>query len=68
MFAAQDGRCGICRAELVGPHVDHLHGTKIVRGILCQSCNLMLGHARDDMDILFAAIGYLRATRLRVVV
>ena len=38
----QDGRCGICNStnKLV---IDHDHTTMIVRGLLCQSCNLALG-------------------------
>lgn len=30
------------------------------RGVLCRSCNLLLGHAKDQEQILEAAIAYLR--------
>jgi hypothetical protein len=31
-----------------GPVVDHDHSSGIVRGILCQPCNLAAGMLRDD--------------------
>lgn len=61
MIAAQGGHCALCPADLsLGDHIDHDHATGKVRGILCPSCNLMLGFARDNPDILTAAVGYLR--------
>lgn len=42
-----------------GWHTDHIHGTKIVRGILCHHCNLMLGNAKDDPQRLLAGVAYL---------
>jgi hypothetical protein len=39
--------------------VDHNHETGEVRGILCLKCNLVLGHARENTDILYKAIVYL---------
>ena len=41
------------------PHIDHDHETGRIRGLLCHSCNLLLGNARDDPSILRAAIRYL---------
>lgn len=40
-------------------HIDHDHVTGKVRGVLCQWCNLLLGHAREDPVILRAAASYL---------
>src|SRR6185437_10342750 len=40
--------------------VDHDHKTKKVRGILCDSCNKGLGNLRDDINLLLAAIEYLK--------
>jgi len=53
----QGGRCAICRKEdrLVG---DHCHATGVPRGMLCYRCNIMLGMAGDDLDILAAAAEY----------
>lgn len=62
LIAKQGGGCAICKTVLEGlrqVHTDHDHGTGLVRGILCQRCNLGLGHFRDDTKLLRAAIGYL---------
>lgn len=63
LFAAQGHRCKICAGSKPGGRgdwaVDHCHETGIVRGILCYNCNLLLGFARDNQNILGAAIHYL---------
>ena len=49
MFVAQGRRCGICGTNSPGRsgrskwHTDHCHKTRMVRGILCHSCNIFLG-------------------------
>ena len=58
MVENQQGRCFICKEEKK-LHVDHNHATQKVRALICQDCNLMLGHASDDPLILVAAIEYL---------
>lgn len=40
--------------------VDHDHVTGEVRGLLCRTCNLMIGHARDRPELLATAERYLR--------
>lgn len=65
----QGGACGICRDSLKpgpGTHIDHDHalGTKAVRGLLCRACNLGLGHAREDVQVLRNASKYLDGSRL----
>jgi hypothetical protein len=58
MAADQDGKCAICGdVELL--HVDHCHASGKVRGLICFRCNTLLGNAKDDPDILRAAIAYL---------
>lgn len=62
MLAAQGGGCAICGGsqERALP-VDHDHETGRVRGILCSSCNRMLGDAKDNISVLQAAIRYLQS-------
>lgn len=63
LFEAQGKRCRICRSKTSagkGFHVDHCHTTKQIRGILCHHCNLMLGNSKDSVEVLEAAIAYLK--------
>ena len=39
--------------------VDHCHDTNRVRGLLCTNCNVAIGHMKDDVERLRAAISYL---------
>jgi hypothetical protein len=60
MLHRQKGVCAICK-RAVKLSVDHEHKKKKrVRGLLCTGCNLLLGHARENITILIAAIRYLR--------
>lgn len=63
MLKEQDGKCAICKKEEIGKRrlsVDHDHVTQAVRGLLCSKCNFLLGQAGDSIEILLAAIEYLR--------
>jgi len=40
--------------------IDHDHNTGIVRGLLCDKCNHLLGNATDSIKILLGAIKYLQ--------
>ena len=57
--------CDICgRTDVPGRwdnniHIDHDHETGKVRGVLCQGCNVSLGHFKDDPALLEKAIVYL---------
>jgi len=73
----QGGKCAICqRASGVRKKlsVDHDHAVAIedgheeekgcpncIRGLLCQPCNRLLGHLRDDPEALERAAEYLRS-------
>lgn len=59
-----DRGCGICGAKPdagfnVRFHVDHDHRRGRTRGVLCQSCNLALGHLHDDPDLAMSMARYL---------
>lgn len=61
--------CQICNIEFTinkkntrsatGQSIDHCHQTGKVRGVICSGCNLALGHARDNIDVLKSMILYL---------
>lgn len=59
MAEAQQHCCKICSNKRPLT-VDHCHSTGVVRGLLCQQCNSVLGLAYDDQAILHNAIRYLQ--------
>jgi hypothetical protein len=63
LLVEQGESCAICETKTPthsrGWSTDHDHKTGKVRGILCGHCNCMLGHARDKISTLEAAIRYL---------
>ena len=59
MHKAQGGRCAICGKKSKRLCVDHDHKTGVLRGLLCNKCNSLLGFGRDSVEILEAAIRYL---------
>ncbi len=61
MFEAQGRVCAICKTQEPGRcwNTDHCHLTGRVRGILCNGCNVALGHLRDDPGRVLAAHAYL---------
>jgi hypothetical protein len=64
IFEVQGRRCACCRSaepsSKRGWHTDHDHKTEKLRGIVCHPCNVMLGAARDSIEILEAGKRYLR--------
>ena len=71
----QTKRCEICGVEFTknkhnvrsatGQAIDHCHQTGMIRGVICSGCNLALGHARDDKNILKSMIEYLESFECR---
>lgn len=61
MLKKQDFKCKICNKQNKSVlAVDHDHKTGRIRGLLCFSCNVILGNAKDDEKILLKSIEYLR--------
>lgn len=61
----QENKCAICQRINLKLCVDHNHKTKIVRGLLCRRCNLLLGYAGENLDILLNAIEYLKQREVK---
>ncbi len=68
MAQEQNNLCAICRRAESSSRkgipirlaVDHRHGTKVVRGLLCSKCNQGVGAFRDSQHCFERAIDYLR--------
>jgi hypothetical protein len=65
MLACQNNKCAICgvsfeKLKNKQVHIDHDHKTNRVRQILCNGCNVGLGHFKDDVEKLESAIRYLK--------
>ena len=62
MYIDQKGKCAICKTQLDnGKHtcVDHCHETGKIRKLLCKSCNILIGHSKENIHILKNAVQYL---------
>ena len=62
MVLRQGGRCASCGDEFQGrllTHVDHCHTTGAVRGLLCQGCNVAIGHLAESPDRARRVASYL---------
>jgi hypothetical protein len=66
MFIAQDQKCVICKKQYNsasrhgGLYIDHCHKSGKVRGLLCPTCNGLLGMCFDNINILESSILYLK--------
>lgn len=63
LFESQGSCCAVCRSESPnwgrGWLIDHCHTSGKIRGVVCTNCNLLIGHAQDNISILEATIKYL---------
>lgn len=64
LLEAQGYKCAVCGHPHVDEkgfrlHVDHCHTTGKIRGLLCNHCNLGLGHFKDNKFLLHVAYKYL---------
>lgn len=62
MLVSQENKCKICLTPFGNNqiNVDHSHDTGKVRGLLCSSCNISLGHLKDDILRIENLIRYLK--------
>jgi hypothetical protein len=67
ILASQGGRCAICRTDTPNMRspkslfcVDHDHKTRLIRGLVCNRCNLVIGIIGEDAEALSRASDYLR--------
>lgn len=64
LWEEQDGLCATCRTPLAllpskHRHIDHCHTSGVVRGLLCNQCNLALGYIRGGPEVLRNMADYL---------
>ncbi len=67
MVKVQDGKCAICgepettkrSGKIKALAVDHDHATGKVRQLLCCRCNLVVGQAGEDRELLLKVMLYL---------
>ena len=70
MFEQQRGLCACCgnpersivrkTGEIKMLHIDHDHTTGKIRGLLCQDCNMALGHMLDSSERIQLLLDYAR--------
>jgi Recombination endonuclease VII len=67
LLSEQDGKCFLCKTADPGRIeqkvfcVDHCHRTNTVRRLLCMTCNLALGAAKDDPALLRKMADYIES-------
>jgi len=75
MVENQKGLCAICRqperyvnvrGRLRILCIDHDHMTGMIRELLCNRCNRIIGYAKDNVEILEAAAAYIKRHRLEI--
>jgi len=54
--------CEVCGSD-DRLHIDHDHETGKYRGVLCHGCNVALGMAKDNIEILEKLIKYLKTNK-----
>jgi hypothetical protein len=66
LIEKQGNRCAACGTPdwgKRGPVVDHDHETGKVRGILCNTCNLVAGLFDDDCERFLRLVEYLKSSK-----
>lgn len=63
LVVKQGNSCMICKTPFTNVKdicVDHSHSTTEVRGLLCHPCNRGIGLLKEDIQVLYSAIRYLK--------
>ena len=60
ILESQDNKCLICKRKMALV-IDHDHETGVVRGLLCNACNLAIGYFEDSTERLESAVKYINA-------
>ncbi len=63
LLLKQNGCCAICNNPEINNaylSVDHDHETGVVRELLCKNCNSAIGLLKDNINLLYSAIDYLK--------
>lgn len=59
----QLGGCAVCKQACETGNrlaVDHNHSTGKIRGLLCKNCNIALGALKEDEDLIWNMLEYLK--------
>lgn len=60
LWAICGGACACCGIKSDSTlHLDHCHTTGLMRGFICQACNLGIGHAMEDSARLVSMAAWL---------
>jgi hypothetical protein len=60
MLEKQKNSCAICREITNEPlYIDHCHNSGKIRGLLCNKCNLGVGHFKDNPELMIRASQYI---------
>lgn len=73
----QDYKCAVCLSpetsidkrtgKLRELSVDHNHYTGEARGLLCRSCNTALGSLKENEDIIYSLLNYIKSKKMSIV-
>jgi hypothetical protein len=53
------GKCMVCGTESKSLDVDHNHSTGVARGLLCRSCNTLVGYLETNSHKIKRALEYI---------
>ena len=63
MLEQQNYKCAVCSKTVEENKkqlaVDHVHGTKKIRGLLCANCNVAVGFVQENSEIAIGISNYL---------